>query len=188
MDLSETISSYDGSPDGIGSPELCAVARYWLSLRGDGPWPARGEIDPLDLDPTVWPNLWLVDCADSAAGDFRFRLAGEAVNRSFGRVVRGCTLEDLFAPEARAPVVNRFRRVAERGEACYCFGTVYVENEGTGWGERLILPLGEDGERVSHLFGVTVTSFRSLGEDDDPRPRVKECFFDAAALAALCGA
>jgi len=186
MDLSETIRTHEGPPAAISSPELGAVARYWMSLRGARPWPARGEIDPLDLNPGVWPSLWLVDCEDTAAGRFRFRLAGEAVNRSFGQVVRGSTLEDLFAPAPRRTVVQRFRRVAEHGEACYCYGTVYVENEGTGWGERLILPLGADESRVSHLFGITVTRFRCLDESEDPRPRVEECFFDTEALTALC--
>jgi len=168
MDLSETIRTHEGPPAAISSPELGAVARYWMSLRGTRPWPARSEIDPLDLNPGIWPSLWL------------------AVNRSFGQVVRGSTLEDLFAPAPRRTVVQRFRRVAEHGEACYCYGTVYVENEGTGWGERLILPLGADESRVSHLFGITVTRFRCLDESEDPRPRVEECFFDTEALTALC--
>ena len=42
-------------------PALLEVARYWSDKRRGRLLPDRGDIDPLELSPGVWPNLLLAE-------------------------------------------------------------------------------------------------------------------------------
>lgn len=188
-EIHDAITTHEGPPAEIGSACLRETAAYWLRIGGETFSARRCDIDPLDLTPMVLPRVWLVDY-EAAAEEFRFRLAGEAINSAFGQPVRGACLGDLFPSRLGDPVRARFRRVIEEPCVCYCAGMVYVENERPGWGERLILPLADDKGRIRHLLGATDTDidWQHDREDEgaDPTARaVVERFFAPADLARV---
>ncbi len=181
----EIVTVGNGAP-ALDHAHLREVARYWLGLRGARALPARRDLDPLALSAPILPRLWIVDC-EAGGTCFRFRLAGEEINATFGFPVRGLTLADAFPDRLRASVQARFERIAREACGCHCVGTVYVENERNGHGERLILPLSEDGRSVTQLLGVT---HYAPGRGLDPkvaRGKVLETFFRPEALAKACG-
>jgi hypothetical protein len=180
------IGTLEGAPAMLGSDLIRELAAYWLSLaEAAGGVPARQAIDPLALSAPVLPRIWLVDDEGDAAG-FRFRLAGEAINTAFGRPVRRQPIAALFSDRLREHVVARFRRVVDEACACHCVGMVYVENERTGWGERLILPLTDGTGRVCHLVGLTDTDPANRLYAPAAKPTVTERFFPCTDLQALC--
>jgi len=181
----EIVTVGNGTPT-LDHAHLREVARYWLGLRGARALPARRDLDPLALSAPILPRLWIVDC-EAGGTRFRFRLAGEEINATFGFPVRGLTLADAFPDRLRGSVQARFERIAREACGCHCVGTVYVENERNGHGERLILPLSEDGRDVTQLLGVT---HYAPGRGVDPkvaRGKVVETFFRLEALARPCG-
>lgn len=58
-------------------PTLLEVALYWLEKRRGRLMPDRSEIDPLELPPSVWPNLLLTEPVPGSSA-MRYRLVGSA--------------------------------------------------------------------------------------------------------------
>ena len=62
----------------FGHATLGAVLRYWEKKRGKRRMPARRDIDPIEMDRRVLPQLML--CEVSAHGNLvRFRLVGTSL-------------------------------------------------------------------------------------------------------------
>lgn len=179
------IVTFESASPHLRHQYLRELARYWLDLRASSGLPRRKDIDPLDISPRILPHMWIVDCEDGGAR-FRFRLAGEAINQTFGYPVRGLSLDEAFPARLRGSVQKRFERVAQEACGCHCIGTVYVENERNGFGERLILPLSDNGRDVSHLLGVTHYAIGHGVDTTQVRGQVKETFFPVDALEHCC--
>ena len=137
----------------LASPALRSVARWWLTTYTPGRLPSRTEID-LSAIRHALPYVWLVEhIADDDT--FRYRLAGEHVNEVFGYSLRGKRLADIIEPHMREIVRTRFLHALNTPGVVYAVGRVYMRIGGYREGERLILPLSDDGVSGTHLFGVT---------------------------------
>jgi hypothetical protein len=115
--------------------------------------PSRRDIDAVRLGP-VLPIIWISEY-EPAAGTFRYRLAGEEVNRVWGRSVAGCLLSDFVLPERFKPTNDAFLKVLREEAALISSGPVYRCTDRIGLGERLVLPLSSDGETADGLLGAT---------------------------------
>lgn len=147
----------------IAAPELRAVARHWNEVRGGRLMPAWRDIDPVAIGkylPIIWS--WRYDRATEC---FTGRLSGEAIVEAFGRSPRGVAMEDFFQGESYALVYARHHKVIT--EPCFSrdHGTVFRHVDRTGLGERIIMPLAEDGATGDGILGATVYDMAQLGPD-----------------------
>jgi hypothetical protein len=144
----------------LTEPALREVAQFWDKARGVRRFPAWRDIDPIALAPhlpTLWAWRW-----DAALGTFIGRLAGEAILDAMGPGFRGARLEDYFAERNAGEFMARYRRVIEEPAVMCNQGFVFSLVGGTGVGERVALPIAEDGEHPDGVFGATI--YRTTGQ------------------------
>lgn len=158
----------------IVDPTLRALYRHWLVARGDRPMPARRAIDPMAIGETL-ANLFLYtyDAAAPSApggapggatggapgggqGRFYCRLAGEQINQLVGTVCSKRFLDQIFQPAVFQVVHQRYRAVVTRPTILHMHGVVKMANGLKVPGERLVLPLSDDGVAGDALVGAAV--------------------------------
>ncbi|HZS85202.1 MAG TPA: PAS domain-containing protein [Stellaceae bacterium] len=143
--------------DVLRHPELRRFMRWYLETRG-----TRRVVAPAELDPTLFKPLlahaYYYD--HEPAGDaFRLRLAGEEIRELLPNARRGALLEEII-PTAALPLVReRYRRVVHDCAAMHAIGRVFVSMGDPGTGERLVVPLGEEGAKPRQIFGATFYRF-----------------------------
>lgn len=141
----------------VASPALRDVARHWAMARGENPMPAWRDIDPAAIAPHL-PIVWSWKY-DRSREDFIGRLAGEDINTAFGRGLRGVSMREFFVDHNYRLMFERNRRVITEPCVMRGHGNVFIHTGGQGYGERIIMPLAEDGRRGDGVFGATVYNF-----------------------------
>ncbi|HVJ41102.1 MAG TPA: PAS domain-containing protein [Dongiaceae bacterium] len=128
--------------------------RYWKSLGGNR-LPSRRDIDPVDI-PELLQNVMLLDVLDGGA-DFRYRLAGTAIERNFGAPIKGLSLAAIVkAFPSIAPVLDVKKHCVATASPHACDAAVF-----THFGTRkqvycFAMPLSEDGTHVSQIFAIGI--------------------------------
>lgn len=147
------------APFHLRSPLLQHLHAYWDDQRGDRMMPARIDIDPTDL-PRLLSRLILADVLDDPLR-FRFRVVGTDLERRLGRRMTGETVgadtPAFYRPYCTCCVEARPTHEYAR----YDFGP----DEKPGEFERLLLPLSDDGDRVSQILGGVVYTDLFLIDD-----------------------
>lgn len=131
---------------------------YWLQIHPEpGVLPGRQHFDPLDI-PRLLSHIWMVDVEPSDPPQFRYRVVGTAVDRSFGLNLTGKRLDEVMPeffekPEIAAP----YLAMLENPRPSYRKGTpVFAHNRQFRLLERLLLPLARDGRHVDMMFCITL--------------------------------
>jgi hypothetical protein len=148
----------------FGDDRLRRLAAYWFHIRGSRIAPRRCDIDAAQI---YWalPIIWLCDFIPEQRR-FRYRLAGEEINKMFGFSLRGKFLDEIMRPDALAVPLERNRRVVTEPAIAHCRGAVYLHHGKTVLGERVVLPLSEDGVQGTGLFGATVYEWNREDQTD----------------------
>lgn len=133
---------------------LDALWRHWLAARGGRRMPARRALDATAM-PATLPHLFLYDY-QPASGRFYCRLSGAEINLVVGKTCARRFLDELFTPQVLAVVQERYLRVVQTPTLIYMHGTINMANGVRVPGERLILPLADDGERATGLIGGSI--------------------------------
>jgi hypothetical protein len=133
---------------------LQLLLNYWLDLRGGEAIPLRSTIDPAAIAP-VLPYIWLCEFLPDEER-FRMRLAGEEINKFYGRNISRAYFDEIADDRFRTLMVGRYRRVVEEPSIMHCAGHIYFANESRVVGERLGLPLRADDGRVLQVIGISV--------------------------------
>ena len=144
----------------IHHPRLRDIAEHWGRVRGDRIMPAWSDVDPTVLRRNltiVW--AWKYD---RATDQFVGRLAGEEINDAFGRSLRGADMREFFKDFDYDAIFARHKRVVAEPCCAHGIGQVFSHAHRVGFGERIIMPLAEDGVHGDGLFGATLY---------DPKPR-----------------
>lgn len=137
---------------------LADLHAYWRACRGRQPFPARGDIDPVDI-PSLLEYLVLMDVLRDPL-DFRYRLVGGHIVEHSGRNVQGQTIRGLMADGGpRAQAIQAKALVA--GEVLADFKVpVFIDlsYEAPDGKSRkrvngLMLPLGEPGAGINMVLG-----------------------------------
>ena len=160
----------------LRSPALRALACWWLGAYRPGRLPSRKEID-LNAIQRALPYVWLIEHL-SEDDAFRYRLAGEHVNGVFGYSLRGKRLSDIIEPHMEQVVRTRLLHVLNTPGVVYAVGRVYMRIGGYREGERVILPLSDDGVKGTHLFGVTDYGEGRRDDWDKPTEYMDESFLE----------
>jgi hypothetical protein len=138
----------------IAEPALLRIAAHWHAARGDRLMPAWRDIDACALAPHL-PIVWSWRY-DFTRETFIGRLAGEEIKAMLGVSIRGKTIEECFAPGVVAVVRQRCQAVMDGPSLMFSYGKIFAPAGRTGSGERIVLPLADDGVRSNGLLGATV--------------------------------
>lgn len=137
----------------IRTSAVRAVLAWWLAARRACPIPRRRQLDPVAFSKAlsfVWFARW-----EAGRDCFVYCLAGEEINLVFGRSIAGKTPEDLYDAEAVRRIRGTWRRVLGEPAVCHQTGHVLRDAGTSVKGERLLLPLSDDGQSPCYVLGVT---------------------------------
>ena len=144
----------------IMSANLRHVAAVWHQARNGRPVPAWSDINPAKLKaqlPIVWSYSY-----DAERDDFVGRLAGQSILGMSSGQFKGLWLSEIRPPDKYPRSLARARRIVKEPALYRGEGLVYQNAEKFGFGERLSLPLSNQGTIASGMFGAT--EFRSCGD------------------------
>src|SRR3546814_6825720 len=101
----------------------------------------------------------------ASAGDFRYRLTGEAIRTMFGSNQRGRLMRDVVPREHYADHLERYRAVLDIPAIAHNVGPVYFDSGKPVIGERIILPLGDSElpERGAGTMLIGYTVYEKTG-------------------------
>src|SRR6185436_17341128 len=106
-----------------------------------------------------------------AIDSFTGRLAVEEIDRAFGKSLKGMPMTDFYTPDVYAVVFPRHRRVVTEPAFFLGTGMVFARMGYTMEGERIGLPLAEDGAVGDGIIGGTFYStLPQPGADRPPGP------------------
>lgn len=146
----------------LRSPMLQEALAYWRSKCGDRAMPARADIDPLDI-PRLLPNIILFDVLPPDRR-LKVRLVGTFVVDMFGGDYTGQYLDEIDFGEVRDKVLRDYSNALALARPLISDHTFRKLGGVLFDIERLIVPLSEDGKRVTML--VAFLDFRE--RDDQP--------------------
>jgi len=138
----------------VADERLRSLLRHWLDRRGDALVPPRSAIDAAGLRP-ILARVWICDFLPQERR-FRMRLAGEEINRTYGRNITHCYFEDIITPTLLDDVMRRYLRVVEEPAILHCSGHIYLASDRSHVGGRLVLPLADDDGAVVHVIGASI--------------------------------
>ncbi len=153
------VMNFQAFEQAIVSSALRHVAEHWNDARGSRAMPSWGDIRPAQIAaelPIVWSYKY-----DRTADTFTGRLAGEQIEKIFGKTIRGSPMAEIYPEEEFPRLFARSKRVVcepalYRGE-----GMVFKHADHYGHGERIIMPLAGDGILGDGILGAT--KYQSLG-------------------------
>jgi hypothetical protein len=170
--------SFDRFVESLQAPALIEVADHWNRARGNRTMPMWRDIDPAAIHrhlPIVW--AWRYDPVQMT---FVGRLAGETIVDAIGVQIRGRPIEDCFPPEAMPGIRERLDHVLAGPKLMRSIGRVYATSGRHGIGERISMPLSDDGSRSDGIFGATAYTFElpvQRGQTVEPEARGEEVEF-----------
>lgn len=139
--------------DQIESERLRAVALAWDQARAGATMPSFSALRPAAIAAQL-PIIW-VFAYDRTSRRFTGRLAGERIAQAFNKNFRGIALEDVHPPHLLDWIHAGMSRVVLE-PCCYRSGGALFRKTGqTGIGERIMLPLADDGVHGDGVLGAS---------------------------------
>lgn len=135
---------------------------YWQGLRADGRLPSRRHIHPAGFKRHL-PGVSLIDVIHGGA-KFRYRLAGTALYRVYGRELTGLTLESAFSMGAADYWSSELQKVVSGRKAAAGAHSLAWRGQPHLTVLWLRLPLATDGSRVTMLLGFDALVGASVRE------------------------
>ncbi len=143
---------------------LSELHMYWEARRGGNLFPARADIDPVDI-PALLEHVLLVEVLEEPR-DFRYRLVGGHIVHHAGHNIQGKTTLGLMADcdkrekPLQAMAMDLGRMVADLKEPIFAHLRYYaVAADAEKFLQLLLLPLGEgDGDPNMVLAGLNYSS------------------------------
>ena len=146
-------SDFDTFISRIESPALLAIAKHWHEVRSGKRLPGWSDLAPSAIGPYL-TRLWSFRY-DAQTGEFTGRLAGNRIMVATGHSFRGTTLKELHPPHIYEKSQAEFIRIVTGPTIYRCRGPLFRAGGHTVEGERIILPLAEDGSRGDGLLGAS---------------------------------
>jgi hypothetical protein len=132
----------------IENESLRRLHAYWDEKRRGRRFPARADIDPLELG-FVLGNLTLIDVLTDPPR-FRVRLQGSLAASRLGYDMTGKFVDEVPDPEFRRIMLETYRAVVERGEPMRAVREQMYDSK-THRYEIVWLPLSDDGATINML-------------------------------------
>ncbi len=130
-------------------PRLKAVFDHWNAVRGDRRMPARRDIDPLALKAAL--GIVMIARHVPELDDYRFSLYGSEVVGVQHTDYTNKLASQLEPPAYGEVVLQSYRRTRAAGEPYFGRISLSIDHELVSY-NRLVLPLGDDGETADALL------------------------------------
>jgi hypothetical protein len=150
-------------------PESCRFAamatlyRYWLDCRRGRRFPARADLDPLQMR-GVLGNISLTEIHRDPLR-FRLRLVGTNQVTRLGFDPTGMWLDEMPTPEYSHLLVGRVRHLLERQDVLLVRNSQLMDDRWYDY-ETLWLPLASDGETIDMLLACQFFTDTGSSERD----------------------
>ena len=133
-------------------PRLRHLLHYWQDKRAGRAWPARRDIDPLDLRPLLG-HINMIDVVPRSDGPprFRYRLFGTEFVFYHGGDLTGRWLDEITDPGFRRELIAMYAGITERGEL-RMLSYDYMLASGPHRFQALALPLSGDGRIIDMIL------------------------------------
>jgi hypothetical protein len=153
MDVRNPAFNFAAFRNRISSPALVAIADHWRETRGTATMPSWSQIRPSSIAPHL-TRIWAFKF-DRKADEFTARLAGNRITIGFGKSFRGTPLEELHSPEILEKVHTVLRRLMREPCIYRSSGPLFRVGDYVGEGERIVLPLADDGLHGDGVLGAS---------------------------------
>jgi hypothetical protein len=151
----------------LDDDRLRRLFAYWLEKRGDRPFPAKAEIDPVEFS-YILGYVTLVDVErDPGAPSprrYRFRLDGSILVALSGTDYTGRYLDELPGAEYVAFIQETYDRVVDGGEP-FRYRKNELLDQQLFSEETIILPLGDNPPVVDMLMVAVIPGDLPHSED-----------------------
>lgn len=148
----------------LRTPKLREAYQAWRRVRQPGRLPARAAFNLSALSAATDAFLVAVSGAPEQPG-FRFVTVGVALTGRLGRALDGTS---PAADEAFGSLEDGYRRCVRTGLPTYEYARYRIGDAAPALFERLLLPLSDDGGRLTHLAGVALfANIPAEGHADD---------------------
>jgi PAS domain S-box-containing protein len=137
--------------DRLRNPGLRDAYDRWCALRNAGGGLPDCDLFPSD-DSTMKDNSFMVEAGGGQAGVYRYVRFGNALAERLGRSLVGHPVGD--DGDELGSTGASYRRCQETALPSYEYARFSLADEMPLLFERLLLPLSDDGVRVTHLLGV----------------------------------
>jgi len=130
---------------------------YWSAKRGTRLFPARRDIDPVELPPKILPNIAIVavEHCENTDARFSYRLVGTNVVRYFGTDVTGRPFKEVFStPEELRSERSHYFHVLETGEIHFVSAQLKIPGREFLSSTRMLLPLASDGQTIDMILSL----------------------------------
>ena len=136
---------------GFRDPAILRTFEYWLEKRGQRRFPARADLDPLDLRYVIG-DVCIIDVARDPRR-FSYRLVGTRIVQRDGYDMTGKSLDCLPDAEYREAIRATFAKACDRGFPILGSRDQVIDDRIRAY-EFLILPLAANGSDIDMLFTV----------------------------------
>lgn len=133
------------------SPILREGYGYWRGKRGDHPFPARSDFDPLMEAPKLARNMMLLDVERDPL-DFRYRLIGDKLRDHMGENWVGRRWSEIPQQRPPNPIWLHHQWVVENRLPRFIRPNYVGPHREFMFIESAVLPLGADPARVDMLM------------------------------------
>jgi len=141
----------------IENPLVQKALSIWESARGSRSMPSRADMSPRIMSGLLRNTVLVRVIGDG--DEFEFRIVGDAIVIAQGASLQGMTMAaiDLVLP-GYGTILHNVYLNAYRKRAPFAYGGWCVrEADGRSmFHESLVMPLGDDGEKVDHILVVGV--------------------------------
>jgi hypothetical protein len=150
-------------------PAIARLYAYWLSKKGKHDFPARRDIDPLEMKFALG-GITLFDVERQSGSNsglrFRYRLIGADIVRRDGFDLTGRYLDELPLLQYRALIEGRLRMIMERPAPLLVHNKQFYDQRWYDY-EAIWLPLASDHVNVDimmacQIFAITPTGHVGL--------------------------
>lgn len=143
----------------IANPRIHTLYRFWDRHRlPDGRPMPRSAVDPTELAPLL-ANVMLLQVVDPGREDeqppeLRFRLAGDEIERRYGRSLRGAALQEIFPLVHRGDTSQQWADILRDKKPKYRRGPMIFPDQRRFEAERVIFPLSAGKKDVGYILGA----------------------------------
>ena len=135
----------------LRSPITRAGYEYWLSKKGDWPFPARADFDPLLEQPELSRNMVLVQ-VERVPLDFRYRYIGTRVRENMSAEWTGKRMSEIPMQRAPNPIWQHHLWVLEHRRPRFYRPAYLGPFKEFKFIESAQLPLGPDGSEIDMMM------------------------------------